>query len=168
MAFSGFGNQTGFGGALAPQTTTPTPIFGNSTWNTPQQQLPPPPPPATNGDKGQIVACLTESKNVQLAILQELKTLNERMKPTAMPPPTPIGFMATPTTHMGVFCNCCNKQNITGARYKCLFCKDFDMCEECEARTFTTHDPSHFFVKIKDTNAFNNKMASKPPLFNAV
>ena len=163
MAFSGFGTQTGFGG-------TTTPIF-SSTWNTAPQALPPPPvaAAAANGsDKGQIVACLTESKNVQLAILQELKTMNERLKPTATPTPTPIGFMATPATHTSVFCNCCNKQNITGARYKCLFCKDFDMCEECEARTFTTHDPSHFFIKIKDSNAFNNKMASKPPLFNAV
>ncbi len=147
-----------------------TPAFGTSVFNGfgQQQAAPafpwpassstvPAPPPSAPADKGQIIACLTESKNVQLSILQELQAMNAKMGgavPTAKPP------------HYGITCDICHKKDITGARYKCLFCKDFDMCEECEARPFTaSHDATHVFVKIKDTPAFFAVMAKNPALF---
>lgn len=145
-----------------------TPIFGGST----TQPAGTVTPATTGGDKTHIITCLTESKNVQMAILQELKTMNERMNKgvgnTPVPAP-PIGVFnigGGTTTHTAVFCNVCNKNNITGARYKCLFCKDFDMCEDCEAKGCGHgHEPMHVFIKIRDTMAFNAKMATKPALF---
>jgi|UniRef100_A0A6C0BFN3 hypothetical protein len=129
-------------------------------------------------DNGQIVMCLTESKNVQLAILNELKQINETIKQQKTLAATPVvtgfqglqgfqGFKPHNVIHTGVFCNVCGKHNITGVRYKCLFCKDFDMCEDCEAKT-TLHDATHSFIKIKDTNAFNAKLNINTPLFNGL
>lgn len=164
---------------MAFNTSTTTPVFGGNTFSQPFTFSPSPPQPATppafwststqapqaltqpTADKGQIVQCLNESKNVQIAILNELKQLNESMKHTH----TPQNQTLKPT-HTGVFCNVCNKQNITGFRYKCLFCKDFDMCEDCEAKT-NFHDTTHSFIKIKDTNTFNAKIQMNTPLFNA-
>lgn len=34
--------------------------------------------------------------------------------------------------HMHVGCNVCKKAPITGVRFKCLVCYDFDLCESCE------------------------------------
>jgi len=111
-------------------------------------------------------------------MLHELKHLGDILNAVKASPqaqaqvtPTPAsgasGVQAFKPIHFGVWCNCCGKQNITGARYKCLFCKDTDMCEECEAKP-NMHDPSHSFIKIKDTGAFNSLMEKKPQLFNAV
>eukprot|EP00029_Vermamoeba_vermiformis_P007706 TRINITY_DN3410_c0_g1_i1.p1 TRINITY_DN3410_c0_g1~~TRINITY_DN3410_c0_g1_i1.p1 ORF type:complete len:547 (-),score=174.66 TRINITY_DN3410_c0_g1_i1:44-1585(-) len=35
------------------------------------------------------------------------------------------------TTHEGVSCDGCGKENFTGSRYRCLTCEDYDLCEEC-------------------------------------
>lgn len=48
-----------------------------------------------NGQNGQIVMCLTESKNVQLAILNELKQINETIKQQKTLAATPV---TTPVT----------------------------------------------------------------------
>jgi hypothetical protein len=115
---------------------------------------------------------------VQLAILNELKLVSERLKSTNTPPPPPPsslfnpplfptpGQAVTKNIHIGVFCNGCMKNNIAGARYKCLVCKDFDLCEDCEAKTAPVHDDTHVFIKIKDTQVFTSLIEKKTPLFN--
>ncbi|XP_030829719.1 next to BRCA1 gene 1 protein [Strongylocentrotus purpuratus] len=49
--------------------------------------------------------------------------------------------------HVGITCDKCEGV-ITGFRYKCGHCLDFDLCEECEAQP-GTHDPNHVFLKLK-------------------
>lgn len=47
--------------------------------------------------------------------------------------------------HRHVTCDECGAFPITGIRYKCAVCPDFDVCEKCEA--ISTHD--HPFLKIR-------------------
>jgi len=50
------------------------------------------------------------------------------------------------TVHEGVRCDGCDTAPITGVRYKCSVCKDFDYCSNCEERL--NHE--HPFLKIKN------------------
>lgn len=140
--------------------TTPTSSSATSinqspslaSWSTPAQNT----TPITNTqDKGQIVQCLTESKNIQIEILKELKMLNQKNNALIM----------QEYVHTGVSCNGCMKPTICGIRYKCIFCKDFDFCEECEVKLASTHDPNHSFIKIKNTDKFNT-IIQQVPMFN--
>merc|ERR1711976_981446 len=47
--------------------------------------------------------------------------------------------------HYGVTCDGCDKKPITGNRYKCVVCDDYDLCETCE--TAGKH-PGHNKMKI--------------------
>lgn len=47
-------------------------------------------------------------------------------------------------THTNVQCDGCNIVPITGVRYKCCVCKNFDYCEVCEERLGHEHP----FIKI--------------------
>lgn len=47
--------------------------------------------------------------------------------------------------HKNVKCDGCGKLPLTGIRYKCYECADFDFCEECEAKL----EHPHNFIKIK-------------------
>jgi len=49
------------------------------------------------------------------------------------------------TVHTSVTCDGCQTKDITGVRYKCSVCDNFDFCENCEA----TKDHPHPFLKIK-------------------
>ena len=49
--------------------------------------------------------------------------------------------------HRGVECNSCGIHPISGIRYHCANCFDFDLCESCEANT--SHVKSHVFYKIR-------------------
>uniref|UniRef100_A0A1D1YF52 Next to BRCA1 gene 1 protein n=1 Tax=Anthurium amnicola TaxID=1678845 RepID=A0A1D1YF52_9ARAE len=50
--------------------------------------------------------------------------------------------------HPGIRCDGCHKQ-ITGIRFKCGNCPDFDLCGNCEASPLKKHDPNHVFIKFK-------------------
>lgn len=44
-------------------------------------------------------------------------------------------------------CDSCDKA-IIGTRYKCLNCKDFDLCQKCEKNSLNIHNKNHTFLEI--------------------
>jgi hypothetical protein len=50
--------------------------------------------------------------------------------------------------HPGIRCDGCHRL-ITGVRFKCGNCSDFDLCGNCEASPLNQHDPNHVFIKFK-------------------
>ena len=55
--------------------------------------------------------------------------------------------------HNGIKCSLCQRFPIIGIRYKCLQCKSFDLCEECEKTQGMKH--GHLLLKLR-----NNKQIS--------
>lgn len=53
---------------------------------------------------------------------------------------------STPVLHQNVECDGCGQAPISGVRYKCSICKNFDFCATCEERK--GHE--HAFLKIQN------------------
>lgn len=49
--------------------------------------------------------------------------------------------------HRGIRCEGCGDFPITGVRYHCLNCQDYDLCAACEAHAI--HPKNHVFAKVK-------------------
>jgi len=49
--------------------------------------------------------------------------------------------------HRGVSCDVCKQCPITGLRYKCTVCPDFDMCESCEGKR--EHPADHPLIQLR-------------------
>jgi len=56
-----------------------------------------------------------------------------------------IDELSLEIVHDRVICDGCGLKPITGVRYKCAICNNFDLCQECEE----TIDHDHPFLKIK-------------------
>lgn len=56
-------------------------------------------------------------------------------------PPTPSNV------HEGITCDGCQQSPITGTRFKCRVCPDYDLCASCEAKN--EHPADHPLVKFK-------------------
>lgn len=144
-------------GTTQTQQTTPVfgttqtqqaPVFGTQNTSTTTQA-------DKNQNQGQVLQCLIETKAINSEILTELKAIAMKLNNAQ-----PTVVQQTKTVHNEVYCNGCGKQNITGARYKCLLCKNYDLCEDCESKpAHPNHDPMHMFVKIKDTASYNHVMS---------
>jgi len=52
-----------------------------------------------------------------------------------------------PVVHHGITCDGCQMSPITGIRFKCRVCPDYDLCESCEAKN--VHPADHAMVKFK-------------------
>mmetsp|Transcript_38978 Transcript_38978/g.70355 ORF Transcript_38978/g.70355 Transcript_38978/m.70355 type:complete len:301 (+) Transcript_38978:92-994(+) len=63
----------------------------------------------------------------------------------------PIGEeqVDTGARHVGVICDGCQSRDFTGIRYRCLRCRDFDLCHACHAQRGVIH-PSHPFEAIRN------------------
>lgn len=52
--------------------------------------------------------------------------------------------------HGGVTCDVCGVSPITGSRYNCSVCYNYDLCSNCEAGG--RHDPAHPLIKMQHVN----------------
>mmetsp|Transcript_47279 Transcript_47279/g.132031 ORF Transcript_47279/g.132031 Transcript_47279/m.132031 type:complete len:328 (-) Transcript_47279:123-1106(-) len=53
-----------------------------------------------------------------------------------------------PPRHIGVTCDGCHARDFVGVRYRCLQCRDFDLCTTCHSRRAELH-PEHEFEEIR-------------------
>jgi len=72
------------------------------------------------------------------------------------------------TIHYGVRCDGCAMYPITGTRYKCTSCYDYDLCEACEDKIGEDH--YHAFIKyrtnvVEDEDEFFNTVMRKKAEF---
>ena len=77
---------------------------------------------------------------------------------------TPIEFVETQpflnaiklSAHPHVSCDVCHQIGIVGKRYKCLLCKNFDICETCESQNKHPYHPM-----IRCTDDINERITEK-------
>jgi ubiquitin-protein ligase len=64
-------------------------------------------------------------------------------------PQTQASPSAAPITeiHRGIACDGCGRSSITGVRYKCVHCDEFNLCDSCEGTV--EHYPLHLFLKVR-------------------
>lgn len=82
-----------------------------------------------------------ENMSQSISLLQEqmsfLKSQVDMMKNKS---PEVVPDKSNKTVHQFVTCDHCRKGPITGKRFKCLVCLDYDHCESCEIQHPHEHD----------------------------
>mmetsp|Transcript_20064 Transcript_20064/g.28096 ORF Transcript_20064/g.28096 Transcript_20064/m.28096 type:complete len:564 (+) Transcript_20064:108-1799(+) len=71
---------------------------------------------------------------------------------------------ASAVMHAAICDNC--QQSISGIRFKCGNCADYDLCETCEAKRL--HDENHIFLKIYKPTHFHTGAPLLPELYNNI
>ena len=86
---------------------------------------------------------LINESSIQLSqIVMESKLNNiEKEKDDGVRTPSSVEM------HTGISCSGCGANTIEGIRYKCVYCKDFDYCEECEEKKGYIH--AHPLYKLR-------------------
>jgi len=73
------------------------------------------------------------------------------------PPPGPPGQkprdFGPPPRHVGTTCDGCQERDFMGVKYRCLNCKDYDLCEKCYTRRGAIHPQNHQFETIQPKGA---------------
>lgn len=64
------------------------------------------------------------------------------------------------TSHHGIICDGCGASPITGSRFKCLVCPDYDLCSSCEDRNL--HPADHPMMKIRVPGTFRGQWGCRP------
>ncbi|KAL4246320.1 hypothetical protein ABKN59_008948 [Abortiporus biennis] len=59
--------------------------------------------------------------------------------------------------HPGIKCDSCGQKDITGVRFRCLDCADFDLCSSCMSSSSIRekHDPAHSFWPLENPGMFD-------------
>lgn len=63
--------------------------------------------------------------------------------------------------HIGIICDGCGESPITGNRYKCAVCSDFNYCEECEEKNKDLHLHPFFKIYSPEISPVDNKSELK-------
>jgi len=67
--------------------------------------------------------------------------------------PIHVPYFYSKPIHYGIACDGCNISPITGVRFKCNGCEDFDFCQTCYEKS--QHDKSHEFMAVNDPIRWN-------------
>jgi len=86
-----------------------------------------------------LIPSLTESILKNVSQIGNSKISEEKPSVDSRPSSGPV-------VHHSVTCDGCGLSPITGFRYKCIICHNFDFCERCEEKG--THP--HAFIKIRN------------------
>jgi next-to-BRCA1 protein 1 len=100
------------------------------------------------GVKDLLNNALLNNPFVKDVLPQLAARLNAFRPPQSTPSSSPSTAAPSPAVHFGITCDGCEKSPITGIRYKCTTCPNYDLCEACEAKKTTVH-PEHTFNKIE-------------------
>lgn len=57
--------------------------------------------------------------------------------------------------HNNIKCNNCMKKDISGIRYLCGNCNNYNLCDQCINFSNQIHPENHFFIRITNTNTWN-------------
>ena len=78
--------------------------------------------------------------------------------------PTSHIYLSTQSIHVGVMCNKCKQNPITGSRYKCQTCNNYDLCELCEEKNAETNEHPHNFIRMRNPKPiqYHLKCSTKP------
>ena len=60
--------------------------------------------------------------------------------------------------HVNCICDGCSQTPIIGNRYRCLFCPNIDLCQNCHDYPPITHDSQHPLICIRDSTLFNSSI----------
>ena len=73
-------------------------------------------------------------------------------------------YLSTQAIHIGVMCDKCKQNPITGSRYKCQKCPNYDLCELCEEKNAETNEHAHNFIRIRNPQPlqYHLKCLTKP------
>lgn len=83
----------------------------------------------------------------------QLKIPLRRDQRTRLPHQTPfydysVSMEKQSDEHEGFYCDGCDMSPITGPRFRCLECPDYDLCETCNSKASVGHDQSHAMICI--------------------
>jgi next-to-BRCA1 protein 1 len=107
-----------------------------------------PSPTEQQGNPQQFFAQMLNNPMLQQFIPQMTTMFNNLAQniPTGQAPAAPSTKEEEEQSHPGVVCDGCGN-GISGIRYKCSNCPDYDLCQACEAKG-GVHEPAHVFLKI--------------------
>jgi len=98
----------------------------------------------TDDDGDQVT--VTTDEELIIALTEMAGPLYKLTVTVKKPVPAPTaGGEEEVVVHHGVTCDGCEVANITGPRYKCVVCDDYDLCGGCEA---AGRHPGHNMMKI--------------------
>lgn len=93
--------------------------------------------------RGHPFQVFSQQDAVATALPQLFRSSDSRPKKSKGKP-----TVARSSSHTGVTCGLCKTSPITGTRYRCGHCADFDMCAACFGTRASEHHLGHVFVKI--------------------